>query len=161
MNKITCASQNMVCQNLACWCLRLCRFGRLSPAAVHSADCRFETEVKWLIHVSSVVTYLRKNSFLIRWSSCNQRSESSTCCCFWSTESKRSTHFVHSFLIGKIHANRWIYCLLISLTPLLSHATSIYDRPKRICGAFWCFPRLQPNLDDLSVQHHLCLYDRV
>ena len=40
-------------------------FGRLSPAAVHSADCQVDSGVKWWIHVSSIVTYLRKNSFLL------------------------------------------------------------------------------------------------
>ena len=63
----------------------VCIFGpfrRLSPA-VHSADCRFDLGVKWLIHVLSIVTYLRKNFFLLRWNSCKQRSESLARCCFW------------------------------------------------------------------------------
>ena len=49
--------------------------------------------MKWWIHVKSIVTYLRKNSFLLRWNSYKQRFESLTRCCFWSTESKRDTHF--------------------------------------------------------------------
>ena len=77
------------------------RFGRLSPAALHSSDCRFVSEVKWWNHVSSIVTYLHKISFLLPWNSCKQLSESSTRCCFWSTVSKRGTHFEHSFLIDK------------------------------------------------------------
>ena len=40
-------------------------FGRLSPAAVHSADCQFDSGVKWSIHVSSIVTSLCKNSFFV------------------------------------------------------------------------------------------------
>ena len=39
------------------------RFGRVLPAAVHSADRRFDSGMKWWIHVSSIVTYLHKNSF--------------------------------------------------------------------------------------------------
>ena len=50
-------------------------FGWLSPAAVHSFDCRLDSGVKWWIHVSSIVTYLYKN-FLLRWNSCKQCSES-------------------------------------------------------------------------------------
>ena len=65
---------------------------------IHSANCRFDSWVKWWIHVSSIVTYLCKTPFLLRWNSCKQRSESSIRC-FWSTLSKRGTHFEHSFLI--------------------------------------------------------------
>ena len=61
-------------------------------------------------------------------------------CCFCSTVSKRCTHFEHSFSLTKAHAKWWIHCLLISSTPLLSYATSIYDQPKRVCWVFWCFP---------------------
>ena len=31
-------------------------FGRISPAAVYSADSWFDSEVKWWIHISSIVT---------------------------------------------------------------------------------------------------------
>ena len=58
------------------------------------------TRVKWWIYVSSIVTYLCKNCFLLRWNSRKQRSESSTRC-FWSTVTKRDTHFEHSFLSDK------------------------------------------------------------
>ena len=118
----------------------VCSFGRFSPAAVSSAECRFDSGVKWWIYVLSIITYLCKNSFLLHWNSCKQLFELSTGCCFWSTMSKRSTH-----------------CFLISSTPLLSHATSIYDRPKWVCDVFWCFPGQLPNLSNLSIQHHLCL----
>ena len=69
-------------------------FGWLSPSAVHSADCRFGSRMKRWIHVSSIVTHLRKNSFLSRWNCCKQRCESSISC-FWSTVRK---HITHSFL---------------------------------------------------------------
>ena len=45
-----------------------------------------------------------------------------------------------AFSLKNVHAKWWIDCLLISSTSLLSHATSIYDRSKRVCrvfGAFW------------------------
>ena len=111
---------------------------------------------KWWIHVSSYVTSLCKNFFLLHWNSCKQCSESLTH--FRLTVSKHSTHFEHSFLIDKCS-----YKIVNTLpsTPLLSHATSIYDWPKQVCGVFWCFLGQLPNLEDLSIQHHLCLYNRV
>ena len=93
-----CALQNMEPKNLPD---DVCIFGRfrwLSPAAVHSTDCRFDSREKWWIHVSSIVTYLHKN-FLLHWNNCEQRAELLTRC-FRSTVIKRSTHFEHSFLIG-------------------------------------------------------------
>ena len=45
-----------------------------------------------------------------------------------------------AFSLTNVHAKWCIHCLLISSTPLLSHATSIYDHPKRFCGVFWYFP---------------------
>ena len=56
-----------------------------------------------------------------------------------------------AFSLTNVHSQWWIHCLLISSTLLLSHATSIYDRPKRVCGVFWYFPGQLPNLGDLSV----------
>ena len=66
-----------------------------------------------------------------------------------------------AFSLTNVHAKWWIHCLLISSTPLLSCATSIYDWLKRVCGVFWCFPGQLPILGDLRIQHHLCLYKRV
>ena len=66
-----------------------------------------------------------------------------------------------TFSLTNIHAKWWILCLPISSSPLLSHVTSIDDWPKWVWGVFWCFPRQLLNLGDLSIQHHLCLYDRV
>ena len=51
----------------------------------------------WWIHISSIVTYLCKNFFLLCWNSCKQCPESSMCC-FWLTLSKCSTYFEHSVL---------------------------------------------------------------
>ena len=60
-----------------------------------------------------------------------------------------------------VHVKWWIYSFLISSTPQLSHTTSIYDWPKWVNGVLGCFPGQLPNLVDLSVQHHLYLYDCV
>ena len=46
-----------------------------------------------------------------------------------------------AFSLKKVYAKYWIHYFLISLTPLLSHTTSIYDWPKRVCGGFWFFSR--------------------
>ena len=67
MNKIARASQNTEAKTLPADVCVFARFGWLLPTAVHSADCRFDSVVKWWIHVSSIVTYLRKISFLLRW----------------------------------------------------------------------------------------------
>ena len=64
-----------------------------------------------------------------------------------------------AFSLTNVHVKWWIHCFLISSTPLLSRTTSIYDRPKWVCGVFQCFLGQLPNLGDLSVQHYLCLYD--
>ena len=100
MDKILYTSQNTETKTLPADVCISGHFGQFSPAAVHSGGCRFDPRVKWWIHVSSIVTYLHKNSFLLHWNSCKQCSESSTCC-FWSTVSKHSIHFEHSFLIDK------------------------------------------------------------
>ena len=100
--------------------LALCNTGTLVERWVlfpsnlwyHSVDWRFDSELNWYIHVSSIVTYLRK-----------------TACCFWSTVSKRDTQFEHSFFIDKCS------CKMVNT---LSHTTSVYDQPKRTCGVF-CF----------------------
>ena len=47
--------------------------------------------------------------------------------------------FNTAFSLTNLHAKWWIHCLLISSTPLLSHITSIYDRPKWICEVFGIF----------------------
>ena len=66
-----------------------------------------------------------------------------------------------AFPLTNVHAKWWIHCLLISSTPLLFHATSIYDRPKWVCEVSWCCPGQLTNLGDPSVQHHLYLYDHL
>ena len=77
--------------------------------------------------------------FFLHWNSCKQRSESSTCSCFWSTVSKRCTHIQHGFTIENVHGQKWIHCLLIYSTLLLSHVTSIWNRSKWDRGVFGVF----------------------
>ena len=129
-------------------------FGQLSPAAVHSADCRFNSRVKWWIHVLSIVTYLHRNSFLLHWNSCRQHSKSSMRC-FWLIMSKRGTHFEHSFLMDKC------WCKIVNTLPsdivnssAISHNFNL-QLAKMSLWSFCCY------LGNLSVQHHLCLYNHV
>ena len=44
-----------------------------------------------------------------------------------------------AFSLTNVHEKWWIYSLLISSTPLLSHTTSILDQSKRVCGVFLVF----------------------
>ena len=47
--------------------------------------------------------------------------------------------FNSAFSLTNIYSKWWIHCLLISSIPLLSHTTSIYDRPKKFIEFFWHF----------------------
>ena len=100
MNEIPCTFQYTESKTLLANVFVFGRFGQLSPAAFHSYYSRFDFAVKGRIHISSIVTCLHKNFFLLRWNSCKQRSESSTHGCFRSTVSKGDTLFEHSFLIA-------------------------------------------------------------
>ena len=73
-----------------------------------------------------------KKHFLLRWNSCKQHSELSTHCCFWSTVSKRGTHFKHSFLID------WYLCKMVNILPSDIFNTSAISRNfnLRVCGFF-------------------------
>ena len=127
---------------------------------VKSPDCWFNSGVKRWIHVSSVVTYLCKNSFLLHWNSCKQCTELSKCC-FWSTVSKCATHFEHSFLIDKC-SYKIVNTLLSDIfkSSAFSCNFNLWSA-KMSLWSFWCFPGQLPNLGDLSVQHHLCLNNRI
>ena len=63
MHKIHWASQNTEAKTLPADVCIIGWFGQLSPAAVNSVDCQFDSRVKWWIYVSSMVTYLRKTPF--------------------------------------------------------------------------------------------------
>ena len=134
-------------------------FGRLLLAAVHSADCWFDSRVKWWIHVSSIVTYLCKKFFLLRWNSYKQRSESSTRCCFLSTESKCCTHFENSFLIEKSS------CKLVNTLPsdiFNSSAVTHNFNLQLAKTSEWSFlVFFRTTAEFAQVRHHLCLFDHI
>ena len=168
MNKIPCASQNTEAETLPADVCVFGHFGRFLLATAYSADCHWAFEVKWWIHVSSIVTYLRKN-FLLHWNWCKQHwnwckqhwnwckqhSESSMYC-FWSTGNKRSNHYEDSSLIDKCS------CKIVNTSSSDIFTSSATSRNFNLWSAktsFLYFSRQLPNLDDLSFQHHLCLYD--
>ena len=162
MNKMLCASQNTEPKTLpADVCIFGC-LGRLSPAAVYSADCCNLTS-EWsggsMFHSLSHI-YAKTPFSCIK----TVANNALNCWCIvffffdrlWpNTAPTLNT----TFSSINLQAKWWIHCLLISSVPLLSHATSIYDWPKWVCGVFWCFPGQLLNLGDLSVQHHLCQYN--
>ena len=101
MNIVPCASQNA--DGIMLWA-DLCVFSRFGVGlsrAIHSADSRLDSGVKWWSDVSSIIPYRRINSGLIRLNSFKHSSKSSICCCFWSIVSLRWTHFAQSFRIPK------------------------------------------------------------
>ena len=114
-------------------------FGWLSPAAVHSADCQFDSEVKWWIHVSSIVIYLRKISFLLHWNSCKQCSKSLMCCFFDRLWANAVPTLSTAFSLTNVHSKWWIHCLLISSTPLLSHQLQFMIDQNLVRGVFGVF----------------------
>ena len=65
----------------------------------------------------------------------------------------------HPFWTQLSHWQIFMQNVEYTSTPLLSHATSIYNQPKWVCRVFWYFLRQLPNLGNLSIQHNLCLYD--
>ena len=65
-----------------------------------TADLIPESNDRSMFHPLSHI-YASKNCFLLHWNCCNQCSESSKRCCFWSTVSKCSIYFEHNFLIDK------------------------------------------------------------
>ena len=155
MNKIPCTSQNTVAKILPADVCIFGHFGQLSLAAVHWCD----SGVKRWIHISSIVTYLCKNSFLLHWNSCRQCSESLICCCFWLTASKRGTHFKHNFLIDKCS------CEMVNTLPSDTFNSSAVSSnfnlqlAKMSLWSFWCFLGQLLDLGEQSIQHHLCWYD--
>ena len=134
MNKIPCVFQNTEAETLPADACIFGHFGWLSPAAVHSADCRFDSGVKWWIHDSSIVTYLLKTSFCWIETVANNALNRRHIVVDWLWANVTPT-WNTIFLLTNVHAKWWMHCLLISSTLLLSHTTSIYDRPKQI----WSF----------------------
>ena len=64
MTKIPCTSQNMEAKTLPTDVCIFGHFGWLSPVAVHSPDCQFDSRVKWWNYGSSIVTCMQKPLFV-------------------------------------------------------------------------------------------------
>ena len=144
MNKIPSASQNTEAKTLPTDFCIIGRFGQLSPAAVHSC----------FIHCHIFMQKL----FLLCWNSCKQCSKSSMH--FWSTVSKCSSYLEHNFLIDKCS------CKMVNTLPSDIFNSSVIScnfnlrLTKTILWSFFCiFWDNCQNLGDLSIQHHLCLYN--
>jgi len=141
------------------------RFGRLSSAAFHSADCRFKSGSFWseMMNPCFIVTYRRKKSFLFRVNSAKQLSESSMRCCFYSIVSKRSTHLEKSFFIAKY------WCKIVKTLPIDNFMISAISRT----FIFWSFIMIFRTYLMFSfshcfiwtarthIQRHLCPYNHV
>ena len=151
MNKIPCASQN-----LACWCLHLDGFCLLLLTQL-TADLTLECSGGSMFHPLSHI-YTKAPFCCVE----TVANNALNCWCVvvfaWLWANVAPT-FNTTFSLTNVHAKWGIHCLMISSTPLLSHITSIYNWTKQVCGVLWCFPGQLPNLGNLIVQHHLCLYD--
>ena len=138
MNNLPCVSQNTGTKNLPADACVFGHFGRISPAAVRqlTADLTPEWSGGSMFHSLSHI--YAKTPF----------------CCVETVANKAlyRWHVVFNWLgtnavpilntafsLTNIHVKWWMHCLLISSTPLLSHTTSIYDRPKGVCGVFSVF----------------------
>ena len=128
MNKMLCRSQNMEVKTLPADVCIFCCFAWLSPAVVHPADSRFDSRVKWWIHISSIVTSLLLFVALKQLQTTLNRRRVVFDRLWANTAPTLNT----AFSLKNVHAKGWIHSLLISLTLLLSHATSIYNQPKRV-----------------------------
>lgn len=127
--------QNSTYHDLSDNCCVFGRIGNGSPAAVHWANCQFDSGMYWLIQASSIVTCRCKQSVLSRENSFKQVSESSIHC-FWITMSKHGTNYY-------IKCSRHVR--LIFLRCQLPLGTLLYDLPKQF--------RELNFLGDLGVRH--------
>ena len=146
MNKVPCSSQNTEARTLPADVFVFGHLGRLSPAAVHSAD-RFGSMFPPLSHIYRKIPFCCVET--VANNALNRRNVDVFDWLWPNTAPTLNT----AFLLTNVHAKWWLDCQLISSTILLSHATSIYDRPKRVCGVFWCFPGELPNLGDWTFSY--------
>ena len=150
MNKIPCASQNTEAKTL--------------PADVCIFDCfgcfhlllSTQLIVSLTPELNGWFMFLCKN-FLLCWNRCKQHSKSLMRCCFWSTVTKRDTHFEHSFFIDKCS-----WKMKNTLPSVIFNSFAISHNfnlrlAKMSLWIFWCFLGQLLNLGDLSVEHYLCL----
>ena len=157
MNKIPCASQNMEAKTLPTDVCIFGHFGRLSPAAIHSAYCQFDSRAKWWIHVSSNVSYLCKIPFRYIETVANNALNHRYIVVFdrqWANAHPLWTQLSHwqMFMQKGEYTAFWylqLLCYLMQLQFMIGQKS------------LWCFLRQLPNLEDLSIQLHLCLYNHV
>ena len=120
----------------------VCIFGcfeQLSPAAVHTADCWFDSEVKYGSMFHPLSHIYAKTPFCCVKTVANNTLSCQCVVVFDRLWANVTPTLNTAFSLINVHAKGWIHCLLISSTPLLSHATSIYDWLKRVCGVFLVF----------------------
>ena len=148
MNKIPCASQNTDAKTLACWCLVTLDSFHLPLSTQLTGDLTQEWSGGSMFHsLSHVYT---KTPFCCVETVANNTLNRQRVIVFARLWANAAPTFNAAFSPTNVHAKWWIHCLLISATPLLSHATSIYDQPKLVCGVCWCFPGQLLNLGNLS-----------
>ena len=126
-------------QNLACRCLYL-----WSLWTAFTCCCPLSWLPIWLLRNVVDLCFLHCHIFmqkLLHWNSCKQCFESSMHCFFffYRLGANATPTLNTTFSLTNVHAKWWIHCLLISSTPLLTHATSIYDWPKWVYGGFGVF----------------------
>ena len=113
-----------------------------------------------VVYPGFIVSYLCKNSFLLPWNSCKQHWIIDALL-FLIDVSKSATNFENSFLIDKCS-----YEMVNTLPSDIFNSSAISCNfnlwsTKTSLWSFWYFPGQLPNLGDQSIQHHLCLYNRV
>ena len=133
MNKLTCSSQNAGAKTLSADACIFGRFRRFSPAvSIHlTADLTPEWSGGSIVHL--LLHIYVKNSYFCAETAANSTLNDRRLVVFdWLWANTAPT--LNTVLSLKIvHAKWWIHCLLIYLTPLLFHVTSICDRPKLVC----------------------------
>ena len=116
MNKIPCASQNMEAKTLPVDVYIFGCFGRLSPAAIHSADCRFLTP-EWsggsMFHpLSHIYT---KTPFCCIETVTNDALNCQQVVFDWLWANAAPT-LNTAFSLTNVHAKWWIHCFLIFIS---------------------------------------------
>ena len=111
-------------QNLSCWCLRFCLL---------TADLTPEWSGKSMFHPLS---HIYAKTFCSAETVANNALNCRCVVIFDRLWANAVPTLNTAFSLTNDHAKWWIHCFLISSTLLLS---SIYDRPKRVCGIFSCF----------------------
>ena len=129
MNKISCASQNTKAKILhadVTSLVDLDGFNLLLPTQL-TANLTLEWSGGSMFNLLS--HFYAKNSFLFRWNSYKQRSESSTHCCFWLTVSKRNNYVWTQLFHGQIFTQNSEYTTIWYLQ-LLCYVMQLFPSAK-------------------------------